>query len=177
MTEKTEATFQVNPYNDPILVKIVGRACFSNSAPLKSFFRQMAGQGKRHFIVDFDRCSSMDSTFLGILAGTAMELRRAQPHGRLILARLGSRNLELVRNLGLHRILVVDDSAESLSIDEAGEVLEGEAAAERSEVENARLVLQAHEDLVQVDESNRTKFQDVISFLRNQIDDTPSAES
>lgn len=176
MTEKTEATFQVNPYNDPILVKIVGRACFSNSAPLKSFFRQMAGQGKRHFIVDFDRCSSMDSTFLGILAGTAMELRRTSPPGRLILSRLGARNLELVRNLGLHRILAVDDGVETATLEEGGQALEGDAAADRSEIENARLVLQAHEDLVMVDESNRTKFQDVISFLRNQIDDSQKSQ-
>lgn len=175
MSDKMEATFQVNAYNDPILVKIVGRACFSNSAPLKSFFRQMAGQGKRHFIVDFDRCGSMDSTFLGILAGAAMELRRMEPSGRLILARLGARNLELVRNLGLHRILVVDDGVETADLEEGGEALTGDAVADRSEVENARLVLQAHEDLVLVDESNRTKFQDVIAFLRNQIDDAPTS--
>ena len=40
-----------------------------------------------------------------------------------------------------------------------------------SEVENARLVLEAHENLVEIDASNRTKFQDVISFLKNQVED------
>ena len=34
----------------------------------------------------------------------------------------------------------------------------------------ARLVLDAHENLVAVDEANRAKFQDVLSFLKNRLD-------
>ena len=37
----------------------------------------------------------------GVLAAAAMELRKAG--GSLIASRMGQRNLELVRNLGLHR--------------------------------------------------------------------------
>ena len=40
----------------------------------------------------------------------------------------------------------------------------------RTEIETARLVLEAHENLVSADEANRTKFQDVLSFLRNRVD-------
>jgi len=39
-----------------------------------------------------------------------------------------------------------------------------------SEAENARLVLEAHENLVAADETNRTRFQDVLAFLRNRAD-------
>jgi hypothetical protein len=35
-----------------------------------------------------------------------------------------------------------------------------------SQAENARLVLEAHENLVSADESNRTRFEDVLAFLR-----------
>jgi hypothetical protein len=37
-------------------------------------------------------------------------------------------------------------------------------------VENARMVLEAHENLVNADESNRSKFQDVLAFLRNRVE-------
>jgi hypothetical protein len=41
---------------------------------------------------------------------------------------------------------------------------------DRSELEHARLVLQAHENLVTTDESNRSKFQDVLTFLKNRVE-------
>lgn len=40
---------------------------------------------------------------------------------------------------------------------------------ERTEPEHARLVLEAHENLVSVDDGNRSKFQDVLAFLRNRV--------
>ena len=38
-----------------------------------------------------------------------------------------------------------------------------------SELESARLVLEAHENLVSADETNRAKFQDVLAFLKNRV--------
>lgn len=141
-----------------------------NSAPLKGFFSRMIEQGKRNFVVDFDRCKGMDSTFLGILAGLGIELMKMEEPGSVVLTRLGERNLELVRNLGLHRIMTVDDGQLDTSSEGESEALDL-TKAQRGEVENARLVLQAHENLAEIDESNKTKFQDVISFLKNQMDE------
>lgn len=63
--------------------------------------------------------------------------------------------------------MTVDDGSTDLSQVEIGHVL---TSTDKAEVESARMVLQAHENLVEIDESNRTKFQDVISFLKNQVD-------
>jgi hypothetical protein len=41
-------------------------------------------------------------------------------------------------------------------------------------VESARLVLEAHENLVAADEANRSKFQDVLAYLRNRVEKPPS---
>ena len=108
MTEPAKPTFLVDAYADPVLVRIEGRASFANSGSLKDFFTEMTRQGKARFVVDFQQCTSMDSTFLGVLAGAALELRRRNPPGALTLTRVGERNLELIRNLGLHRLAVVD---------------------------------------------------------------------
>jgi hypothetical protein len=40
----------------------------------------------------------------------------------------------------------------------------------RSEIESARLVLAAHENLVAADESNRARFADVVAMVRQRID-------
>jgi hypothetical protein len=43
-------------------------------------------------------------------------------------------------------------------------------AADRGDLESARLVLEAHENLVAADPANQGKFQDVMAFLRNRVE-------
>lgn len=46
MSAANEAVFDVNVYSDPVLLKISGRACFSNCSPVKDFFHAMIERGK-----------------------------------------------------------------------------------------------------------------------------------
>ena len=163
----TKPVYLVDAYSDPVIVRIDGRACFQNSACLRDFVGELMKQGKTHFVIDFQNCASMDSTFLGVLAGAALELKKLTPPGSLVLARVGQRNFELIRNLGLHRLLIVDAGESTLSFDKCDTALH---CANRTELDNARLVLEAHENLVAVDEANRTKFQDVLAFLKNRVE-------
>lgn len=161
------SVYLVDAYSDPVLVRIEGRACFQNSSSLKDFAIEMVRQGKRRFVIDFQRCASMDSTFLGVLAGVALDLRKQQPPGSLVLCRVGQRNLELIRNLGLQRLLIIDASDKVAGVEKATKEL---ADIKSTELESARLVLEAHENLVAVEDSNRAKFQDVLAFLKNRIE-------
>jgi anti-anti-sigma regulatory factor len=174
MAANTAPVFLVDVYSDPILVKVRGRASFQNSQLVRDFFQQAIGEGRRRFAVDFAECAGMDSTFLGVLAGAALELRKAVPAGSLVFLRLGARNLELVRNLGLHRLATVDpgnagDGTAPVPAGGSGPVkpLEGPKLAE---VESARLCLKAHENLIAADHGNLGKFQDVITILKNRVD-------
>src|SRR5687767_14531078 len=95
--------YLVDAYSDPVVVRIDGRASFQNSGSLRDFMTEMLGRGKRRFVFDFQDCASMDSTFLGVVAGVAIELRKPANGGSLVVTRVAARNLELMRNLGLHR--------------------------------------------------------------------------
>jgi anti-anti-sigma regulatory factor len=148
--------FQVDAYCEPVIVRVEGRACFTNSASLRDFFTQMIGQGKRRFVMDFTRCTSMDSTFLGVLAGAALEMRRLNPAGSLVLCRVG------------HRNLTVDAGTFPMEFGPETMPLNGSGALD--ELERARLVLEAHENLVAADPANQGKFQDVLAFLRNRVE-------
>jgi anti-anti-sigma factor len=134
---------------------------------LRDFISEMLARGKTKFVLDFQHCASMDSTFLGVLAGAAIELRKNAPAGSIVVTRVGHRNLELMRNLGLHRLITIDSGDFAMSFQNCNTPLEGKKC---SEIENARMVLEAHENLVSADESNRTKFQDVLAFLRNRVE-------
>jgi anti-sigma B factor antagonist len=166
MSDQNDTVFYVNPYSDPILIRIEGRANFLNSGPVRDFFTRTIDQGKPRFLIDFRNCTGMDSTFLGILAGVALEVRRKGNHAYVILARLGTRNLELVQNLGLHKILQVQPDETDTDFSTASE---GLTDHKRTQQENARMVLEAHESLVEADSGNQSKFQDLLSFLRNQV--------
>jgi anti-anti-sigma regulatory factor len=167
----SETHFLVNPYNDPVMVRVVGKATFHNSAPLRDFFERMVRCGKHQYIIDFHQCDGMDSTFLGIIAGLGIEMLRSRPPGSIVLARLGSRNLDLVRNLGLDRIMAVDDGLPPAAATAAAAAAAPLAADSdrRSAIEGARLVLESHENLARIDAANETRFQDVLAFLRNQV--------
>lgn len=166
MADVTKPTFLVDTSSDPVAIRIEGRASFQNSACLQEFFTALLGQGKRRFVMDFVNCTSMDSTFLGVLAGVALQLRKQTPPGSLVLCRLGARNLELVRNLGLHRLLTVDTEAVDVNLNAPSPLA---CVPDKGELESARLVLAAHENLVAADEANRAKFQDVLAFLKNRV--------
>jgi len=167
MAIDVENIFLVDACSDPVVLKIEGRANYMNCGPIGEFFERTLKQGNTNFVIDFAHCSGMDSTFLGIIAGVALELRKLPEPGQLTLSRLGPRNMELIRNLGLHRLVTV------VGEDEAGDLSSYDPNLQ--EVESAQsappdMILKAHENLVEADQGNRRKFQDVISFLKNQVD-------
>ncbi len=165
MADETQNVFLVDTYSDPVVMLVNGRASYLNCAPAGQFFDKMVQTGKTHIVVDFARCTSMDSTFLGLLAGCALALE--QKKGTLTLTRLSERNLELVRNLGLHRILNVEADPKKLCFEcEGAEKATPLTTLDKTEIANARLILKAHENLVAADEGNLTKFQDVITALK-----------
>jgi anti-anti-sigma factor len=164
MSDSTQPTFLISAYSDPIIVRINGKANYLNCNSFREFIEQMLSGGRHHFVVDFENCQGMDSTFLGILAGTALELRKQTPPGELSLCRLSERNQELILNLGLQNLLSIVASHTKESTGEAFDSLKNE------EVSDAKNVLRAHENLTEADAQNVAKFQDVIAFLKNQVE-------
>lgn len=167
MPATTHTTFLVSHTGGPIVLRIQGKANYLNCAPVGHFFDRMIEEGFREFYVDFAECSGMDSTFLGLLASAALQLKEADERGRLVLVRLNERNLELVQNVGLHNLMIIEDTEPGVNIG-ASQPLTEDPGKEKVVAANSKLVLKAHEALVEIDESNKKQFQDVISFLRNQ---------
>ena len=167
MSDTQQPTFLVSAYSIPVVVRINGKANYLNCNAFRDFIEKMVHDGKGQFVLDFENCKGMDSTFLGILAGTALELRKQTPPGVLLICNLGQRNHELVCNLGLQNILTIEEDIPA-SVDNIGTA--GFSELKNMEVSNAKNVLKGHENLVNANTENAAKFQDVIAFLRNQVD-------
>jgi anti-anti-sigma regulatory factor len=160
--------FLVHTSGDPVVLMILGRASYLNCAPVAQFFEKMLKLGRRRFVLDFTRCTGMDSTFLGLIAGAALEGAKATPPGGLCLMGLSPRNLELVRNLGLQRLLSVDCGSYPMNF--SPDQAQALVTPDEEELANARLILKAHENLVAADSANLGKFQDVLAFLKTQTE-------
>jgi anti-anti-sigma factor len=162
MSDPAQPTFLVSAYSDPVVVKINGKANYLNCNSFREFIATIIEGGSRHIFIDFEGCKGMDSTFLGILAGSAIDLRQLTPAGDLVVGNLSERNYELIRNLGLQNLLTV-----AKGTTKAGNNFD---ALKNQEVSDAKSILKAHENLTEADQGNVAKFQDVIAFLRNQVE-------
>jgi anti-sigma B factor antagonist len=181
-------------------VKVVGRGSFQNSGCLKAFYQQLLKEGTHRFVVDLDACTYLDSTFLGILLSLALALKQGE-YGPLHVLNAGPKNLDLLKNLGLDRLIHISSggaggaggagsSAPKGSGDPVGNghggkatqkvSLEGITEAGLEEMpcpvptreEAAPTILEAHEALMEFDERNVPKFKDVVEFLREDLGHT-----
>ena len=150
------------------LVCVRGRGSFKMGPALKQFGAAAIEQGCQDLMLDMDGCLSMDSTFMGVLAGLALKLK-SEDRGGVVVMNLSAKTLDLLQTLGLDRLLEVY---------EAGAVPEGlrkhldcivnTAALDVSEVEkrvSLETMLAAHEDLVRASPGNLPKFQNVLDYL------------
>lgn len=153
-------------------LRVEGRGSFENSMQAKRAFAAVIDQGMSHLVVDLQACSTMDSTFLGMLTGTAialMELGR----GTLCVVNVSGRNQQLLSDLGLDQILEVDLAGTRWTEERqfvCRELATCESLAQdRDHDQQARHVLQSHEELAGLCAENQRRFHDVIDFLKRQI--------
>lgn len=166
-----EASIKVGQSGEQNYIRVFGRGSFKNAQSVKSYVEEILGQGRNAFVFDMAECTHMDSTFMGMLAGLAIRLKKegAQPP---TLLNLGPKNFELLEQLGIHRILDIPENSENQSSPEdcSPQNLEALEKGEASKEEVSRTMLDAHETLANVDEANAVKFEDVISFLRKRVE-------
>ncbi len=162
-----ESIYRVCATNNEVYVQIREKASYLNCSPLRSFLHEMVHEGNRLFVIDFQNCSSMDSTFLGILVGLALQLRKSQEGGNLTLLNLIGRNLETVKNLGIHKIATV--SSDFVSSPNELEELKVKSKSDKASPE---LIYKAHKTLLDLNEKNSKIFKDVVNYLEQKVEDS-----
>jgi len=148
------------------IVKVIGRGSFKNARLVKAFSEQIDSLGIEEIVYDMKDCSHMDSTFMGVMAGLAVEQRKRN-NIKMRLIHLTDRNFELLNTLGLTHFLDVQTSATDLhgqKMIPLGMDVKPESKREISEV-----MLEAHENLLAANPENAAQFQDVVSFLRERL--------
>jgi anti-sigma B factor antagonist len=161
------SSVQVGLADQIVWVRVDGRGTFQNSTGLKEFATEMMRRGHREFIVDLKNCELMDSTFMGTLAGMAMRLG---PEGKLHIVHPNPRCRQVLRNLGLDRIVSLEEDAPAPAPGDPLRNAEGNPPREAKR----ETIIEAHENLVAANPENAVRFKDVIDFLKHKA---PSDEA
>ncbi len=155
-----ETQFQVHTSTDADFLRVFDKVSYLTCDPVRRLFEQRLEQGQNSFIIDFEHCVSVDSTFLGILVGLAIKLGKQSPPGKLALINLRGRNLETVKNLGIHKIAEICSNkiTDNTSLEEL-KTLKGDKKASQE------TIYQAHKFLMELNDKNLKMFSDVVSYL------------
>ena len=155
------------------VVRVVGRGSFKNSPALKDFVADALANGAESLALDMSACAGMDSTFMGVLAGIAMRLRKENRGGEVILVNLDDKLSALLTTLGLNLIVhgyaagtTPSDIALALACESGLQTVSSSGAEPRR---TAETMLEAHQNLVDISPKNLAKFRDVIEYLREDV--------
>ena len=167
--ETAAESLLVTVHEHTALVRVIGRGSFKISPALKKFGTAVTDRGCTRVIIDMDGCLGMDSTFMGVIGGMALRLKK-QTSGRVIMTNLSPKNLSLLQTLGLDRLLDMHtaepaDAAAGL----AGEEMARLDTSYAGRKVTAETMLSAHEDLLKVTPENLPKFRDVLAYLKEEL--------
>ena len=151
-------------------VRVQGRGSFKVSSNLKIFLENAVKEKRaREVLIDLRECIGMDSTFMGVLAGLAGRLGKSGVDFRLI--NLDKKNLHLLRTLGIDRVLkyqMLDDAEAPSVCSHAGDAMDL-SEPEEDRLGTAETMLTAHQALADLNDENVGRFQNVISFLEQDV--------
>lgn len=157
-------TYLAHVSGSTALLAVIGNASYVNCGAMRTFLADVAQNDSRtDLAIDFSRCQGLDSTVLGLIAMVAMELTAKAHPGRVVLANLDGRNLDLVKNLGLHHVCEIAETPIPTR-NEGSQPLTPTTGA--GAMCQTQCLLEAHEALVRVTPENETKFHDVIESLK-----------
>lgn len=152
-------------------IYVSGRGNFKMGPDLRDFGSHSLAHGVTRFMFDMSECAGMDSTFMGILAGLAIKAKKVG--GELIVINMSQCTYGLLSLLGLERLIQTymaeNTPLEWTKIFGEGLKLAAMETKEASQAETAQTMLEAHQTLVAVCPENLPKFEDLITFLKQDM--------
>lgn len=154
--------------NDFVLLRLDGRGSFLNSRILKDFLERMLDRDYSQFIFDLSDCQTMDSTFMGMLAGVAIKLKEKKD-GSFCLVSPNKQCYRLLSTLGLDQILEVrsDYTNPSDVSPEFQNIPQKDCYSQKEKLIHA---IEAHKNLIQLEADNKVKFENVLKLLEEDLE-------
>ncbi len=145
---------------DSFEIKVSGRANFEYGVPLRTFAKNIDRQHIQNLSINLADCIGMDSTFMGVLTMLALKLKKDDIIIEIL--NISEQNYELLQALGIHKLFTFSDK-KAKQVQLAAVQLK---QTDNQQLDTAETVLEAHDTLMQADEENVKKFEQVTKFAR-----------
>lgn len=149
--------------NEKCGIILSGRVNFETVIPLRNFVNALP-ENINDLTVDLGECLSMDSTCMGVLSMMALTGIKRKLKMRILNA---GGNRQLLKGLGVEKLFKFEDAEfEPYS----NVIYPAEKAADKSMQTAAETVLQAHQTLMDADDSNKARFGAVVEMTKQDLD-------
>lgn len=172
-----EGSIQVGCLGSVAWVKVIGSANHENAPCIKEFLSGRFEKGWRRFVIDLADCRGIDSTFIGMLYRLAARVTEVDACGGVEIINPGERNAKSICKLGLDQLIKLDLEGSRWSRERelvAQNLAKPLPCPSLNKAEHTEFVLDAHEALIAANEENRSRFCDVIEFLRLELEAQPA---
>lgn len=161
--------------SDTAFIKVEGRGTYIVAPELKKFCFDQIARGVCKIILDMNECQTMDSTFMGVMAGISMRLRDLNEHTFMVI-NLTPKTKELLEVLGLTNLIdcylkgAVADVVSTQASEQINLAKREELTPFKDKKITAKVMLKAHQDLIKANNNNQLKFENVINYLSKEIE-------
>lgn len=172
MAEESEILY-ARPSPDYVVFRVIGRGTFQNSFTLKrTALRMRKERPGLRYIMDLENCASMDSTFMGVLASLGLGKRR-EGLANLAIVNVNDHARRLLETLGLSHFLEVRQTPALESDESAFQRTEEPVVTKREQILH---MIEAHQELIDIDNHNRIRFESVMAYLSESLEQPDSQE-
>ena len=149
-------------------IRCEGKGSFTNSPQMKTWAERQIKQDFTTVVVDLERCTGMDSTFMGTMAGIAMKLAKITD-GKLQVVGASDKNRRSLEDLGLSMLIDIEPKEAVWQNDlETIRASLTEKSAE-SQIDKTQHVFDAHKLLCDAHGDNDEKFATVLDVLEAEL--------
>jgi len=164
---------------DIVVIRVAGKGNHQNSLALREVVNLTGTADKSpSYILDLDKCTTMDSTFMGIIASMALKQQRCVGT-RTVVVNMNDHVRDLLSNLGLKYILDMRGASDGYHARALGQAnsYSSVETPDLDKIDRIILMIEAHERLIDVSSENEVQFKGVLQSLRDSLDRTRAQNS
>lgn len=154
-------------FDNTIYVKPFGFATQQNALGLPDFLNCMFRNGHKKVTVDLEKCSGMDSTFLGVIATAALSPSSAKKN--VVIINAGDEAKMQLQRIGLMDVIAFKEEPCPPPPDLQLSHIDF-FHLPSSEKERVCRIKELHQQLIRLNEKNRKKFGSFIKMLDEELD-------
>ena len=150
---------KIGETSDAIVITAVGRANFEYAVHIRELVRNSEGQ--KTIRVDLQNCLAMDSTFMGVLSMAG--LIASEKESTVEIYNASDALKKSLYDLGIDELFVYKEGSPGLAVQRP-------ASNTSDMLTKAETVVEAHQKLVEADDANSERFEDVIQYAEQDVE-------